>query len=92
MQEILFTYVAQQTPEENKEILLETTKELQYFSEGGKNAMTMAESLVKDGRDENMRNVVRSMLKEGADQEFVQRVTGLTAEKIAAVLAEKNEV
>ena len=59
MQEILFTYVAQQTPEENKEILLETTKELQYFSEGGKNAMTMAESLVKDGRDENMRNVVR---------------------------------
>ena len=103
MQEVLFKYVAQQTPEENKEILLETTKKMQYYSEGGRNAMTMAESLVEDGRkvglkvglekgrEENMRNVVRAMLKEGADQEFVQRVTGLTAEEIAALLAEKNE-
>ena len=53
--------------------------------------MTMAESLVEEGREESMRSVVRSMVKEGADQEFVQRVTGLTAEEITALLAENNE-
>ena len=69
--------------------------------------MTMAESLledgkkvgrieglkkgVKQGREESMRNVVRAMVKEGIDYELVQRVTGLTAEEIAALLVEKNE-
>ena len=91
MQEVLFKYVAQQTPEENKDILLETTENMQYDIQGGKNAMTMAESLMKDGRDEVMRNVVRSMLKEGIDYELVQRVTGLTAEEIAALLADSEE-
>ena len=111
MQEILFKYIAQLTPAENKDILLETTKEMQYDIQGGRNAMTMAESLVEDGkrvglkvgraeglkkgvqqgREESMRNVVRAMVQEGIDYELVQRVTGLTAEEITALLAEKNE-
>ena len=107
MQEVLIGYLTRQTPEENKDVLLEVTSKMLYDTEGGKRAMTMAEALFKEGQEAGLkigqeaglkegqkaglRSVARSLLREGLDQELVQRVTGLPAEQIEALAPDTDE-
>jgi len=99
--ELLVEYMTRHTPRQNAPVLLETTREMHYLTEGGHTVMTMAEALLKEGeekghkkglengRDEGIRTVARNMLMEGAAPEFVQRTTGLTSEEIQALGADK---
>ena len=99
--DLLVEYLTRHSPRQNAPVLLETTREMHYLTEGGHTVMTMAEALLKEGeerglkkglqegrqegRGEGIRSVARTMLKEGAAPEFVQRTTGLTTEDIQAL-------
>ena len=99
--ELLVEYLTRHSPKQNAPVLLESTNEMNYLTEGGHTVMTMAEALLKEGEERGLkkglqegvekgiRSVARTMLMEGAAPEFVQRTTGLTPEEIQALGTEE---
>ncbi len=52
--------------------------------------MTVAEQLKQEGIEQRNKDIARNALKEGADTQFVAKITGLSVEEVQALKAQND--